>query len=65
MGITVPMYQALDELTPVQLVVVVGVVHLEVVELELLLRHLARVNRNVHVLLDVTARVTIPIESHN
>lgn len=48
-----PVDERLDELTAVQLVVPVGVVHLEVVELELLLRHVAGVDRHVHVLLHV------------
>ena len=50
---TVPVDEGLDELAAVQLVVAVGVVHLEVVELKLLLRHRRRVDRHVHVLLHV------------
>jgi len=42
-GLVVPVDEGLDELQPVQLVVSVSVVHLEVVKLELLLRHLGRV----------------------
>lgn len=45
-----PMDQRLDQLASVQLVVVVRVVHLEVVELQLLFAHFARVDRHVHVL---------------
>ena len=55
-AVTVPMDERLDELAAVQLVVAVGVVHLEVVKLELLLRHVGGVDRNVHVLLHVPAR---------
>lgn len=44
------MDQRLDQLASVQLVVVVRVVHLEVVELQLLFAHFARVDRHVHVL---------------
>ena len=51
-----PMDERLDEFAAVQLVVAVGVVHLEVVKLELLLRHVGGVDRNVHVLLHVPAR---------
>ena len=37
MKLTVPVDQGLDKFTPVQLVVVVSIVHLEVMELQLLL----------------------------
>jgi len=43
-GLVVPVDQGLDKLQSVQLVVAVSVVHLEVVELELLLCHLGRIN---------------------
>lgn len=46
----VPMDQGLDQLAAVQFVVVVRVVHLEVVELQLLFAHFARVNWDLHVL---------------
>lgn len=49
----VPMDQGLDQLTPVQLVIVVSVVHLEIMKLELLFRHAARVDGDIHVLLHV------------
>ena len=47
------MDERLDELAAVELVVAVGVVHLEVVELQLLLGHVARVDRHLHVVLHV------------
>lgn len=46
----VPVDQGLDQLAAVQFVVVVRVVHLEVVELQLLFAHFARVDRDLHVL---------------
>lgn len=46
----VPVDQGLDQLAAVQFVVVVRVVHLEVVELQLLFAHFARVNWDLHVL---------------
>lgn len=46
----VPVDQGLDQLAAVQFVVVVRVVHLEVVELQLLFAHFARVDRDFHVL---------------
>lgn len=46
----VPMDQGLDQLAAVQFVVVVRVVHFEVVELQLLFAHFARVDRDLHVL---------------
>lgn len=49
----VPMDQRFDQLAPIQLVVVVGVVHLEVVELQFLFTHFARIDRDVHVLSNV------------
>lgn len=52
-SITVPMDERLDELATVELIVAVGVVHFEVVELKLLLGHIRRVDRDVHVLLHV------------
>jgi len=52
--LTVPMDQRFDQLAAVQLVVVVRVVHLEVVELQLSLGHLARIDWHLHVFLDVT-----------
>lgn len=54
--LTVPMDQGLDQLASVQLVVVVGIVHLEIVELKLLVGHLAGVDGNFHVLGDVTEK---------
>jgi hypothetical protein len=50
---TVPVNERLDEFASVELVVAVCVVHLEVVELQLLLRHVGRVDWNVHVFLHV------------
>ena len=49
--LTVPVDEGLDELAAVQLVVAVGVVHFEVVKLQLLLGHVARVNGDLHVFL--------------
>ncbi len=46
-----PVDERLDEFTAVEFVVAIGVVHFEVVELELLLRHVAGVDRDVHVFL--------------
>lgn len=57
--LTVPMDQRLDQLTAVQFVIVIGVVHLEVVELQLLLGHFAGVQRHFHVLGDVTGKCVI------
>jgi hypothetical protein len=54
--LTVPMDQRLDKLTSVELVVTVGVVHLEVVELQLLLGHVRRVDRNIHVFFHVSRK---------
>jgi hypothetical protein len=48
--LTMPVNQRLDQLAAVELVVVVSVVHFEVVELQLLISHLAGIDRNVHVL---------------
>lgn len=45
-----PVNQRFDQLTAVQLVIVVGIVHLEVVELQLLLGHLARIERHIQML---------------
>jgi hypothetical protein len=47
------MDERLDELATVELIVAVGVVHFKVVELKLLLGHIRRVDRDVHVLLHV------------
>ena len=52
-----PVDERLDQLAAVQLVVAVGVVHLEVVELKLLLGHGRRVDGHVHVLLHVPEQV--------
>jgi hypothetical protein len=50
------MNQRFDQLAPVQLVVIIGIVHLEVVELQLLLGHFARINvRHLHMLGNVVA----------
>lgn len=49
-----PVDQGLDQLAAVQFVVIVGVVHLEVVELQLLLGHFAGVQGHFHVLGNVT-----------
>ena len=51
-----PVLQGGHQLQAVQFVVAVGVVHLEVVELQLLLGHFRRVNRRPQVLLDVTGK---------
>ena len=48
-----PVYEALDQLAPIQLVVPISVVHLEVVELQLLVRHLGGVHGDIQVLLHV------------
>ena len=56
---TVPVNERLDELASVELVVPVRVVHLEVVELQLLLRHVARVDRHLHVLLHMPASMHV------
>merc|ERR1719290_358712 len=48
-----PMNEGFDQFAAIKLVVAVRVVHLEVVELKLLLGHFAGVNRYVHVLLHV------------
>ena len=62
---TVPVNEGLDELASVELVVAVSVVHLEVVELQLLLRHVRRVDGDVHVLFHVPGNklllIIIPI----
>ena len=47
------MNERFDEFASVEFVVPVGVVHLEVVELQLLLGHRRSVHRQVHVLLQV------------
>lgn len=46
----VPVDERLDQLAPVKFIVVVRIVHLEVVELQLLFAHLAGVDRHIHVL---------------
>merc|ERR1719367_2437191 len=43
-GLIVPMYQRFHQLQPIQFVIAVTVVHFEVVELQLLLTHVAGVN---------------------
>jgi hypothetical protein len=48
-----PVNEGLDELTTVQFIIIIRIVHLEVVKLELLLRHLRRVDGNVHMVLDM------------
>ncbi len=50
---TVPVDKRLNKFTTVELVVAVGVMHLEVVELQLLLGHVRRIDRNVHVFFHV------------
>lgn len=50
---TVPVDEGLDQFAAIQLVVVVSVVHLEVVELKLLLRHLAGIHGDPHMLTNV------------
>jgi hypothetical protein len=52
--LTVPVNQTFDQLTAVQFVVVVSVVHFEIMELQLLLGHFARIDRHLHVLSNVT-----------
>lgn len=54
--LTVPVYQRFYQFVPVKLVIVVGIVHFEIMELELLLRHFARIDGNVHVFLNMSAR---------
>ena len=54
-----PVNERLDELAAVELVIPVRVVHLEVVELQLLLGHVAGVDRDVHVLLHVPAKLDV------
>lgn len=56
--LTVPVYERLDQLTTIQFVVVVRVMHFEVVKLQLCLGHLTRINRHLHVLLNVTVEET-------
>ena len=51
-----PMLERCHQLEPIQLVVAVGVVHFEVVELQLLLRHLGGVDRRAQVLLYVAGK---------
>lgn len=61
-GRIMPVEEGLDELLAVQLVVVVGVVHLEVVELQLLVRHGGCVDGHLQMVLDVvplTAQVRV------
>ncbi len=48
-----PMNKRFDEFTAVELVIAVGIVHLEVVELQLLLGHVRRVDWYVHVFFHV------------
>lgn len=50
---TMIMDERLDQFASVQFVVVVRVVHFEVMELQLLLAHLARINGHLGVFLDV------------
>ena len=57
-----PMNETLHQLTAVKLVVVVRVMHLEEMELKLLLWHIGCVNRNIHVLLDVPKMIILGIE---
>lgn len=52
--LTVPVDKRLDQLATIQFVVVVWIVHFEVVELQFRLRHFARIDGNLHVLLNVT-----------
>jgi len=51
--VSMPVYETLDQLAPIQLVVPISVVHLEVVELQLLVRHLGGVHGHIQVLLHV------------
>ena len=51
--LTMPVYKTLDQLTTIQLVVAISVVHLEVVELQLLVRHLGGVHGHIQVFLHV------------
>lgn len=53
---TVIMDERFDQLTAVQLVVLVRVVHLKVMELQLLFAHLARIDWHLCVFLDVPGR---------
>lgn len=57
-----PMEEGFDKLLAIQLVVVVCIMHLEVMELQLLVRHAGSVNGNLQVVLDVvtlTAQVRV------
>jgi len=51
--VSMPVYETLDQLAPIQLVVTISVMHLEVVELQLLVGHLGGVHGNIQVLLHV------------
>lgn len=48
------MNQRLDQLVAVQFVIIICVVHFEIMKLELLLGHFARINRYLHMLLNMT-----------
>lgn len=49
------MNERLDQFASIQFVVIIGIMHLKVMELQFLLRHLARVDRNVHMFGDMPA----------
>lgn len=52
-----PVNERFNQFASIKLIVVVGVVHFKIVELKLLIRHLAGVDGNVHVLGDVTKKI--------
>lgn len=58
------MDEGLNEFTAIKLVVAVRVVHLKVMELQLLFRHVAGVDRDVHVLFHVPERENFIMIGH-
>lgn len=59
------MDQGFDQFTAIQFIVIVGVVHFEVVELQLLFAHFARVDRHLQVLGDVSGNARNAIRMSN
>ena len=53
------MNERFDEFTAIKFVVAIGIVHFEIMELELLLRHVARVDRHVHVFLHMPEKTSV------
>lgn len=62
---TMVMDERLDQFASVQFVVVIRVVHLKVMELQLLLAHLARVDGHLGVFLDVPRKQFTGVVSKN